>query len=132
MSNLHMIKYSFTPETGKHSKAYGSSLRISTKHSVAVCRTLNGMNIIKGKRLLENLLAKKENLDGKYYSNTSKEILALIKSAESNAEFKGLDAEKLIIHASAHRGFTFFRPRRMKMSRDKRKVTNVQIVLVQR
>ncbi|HLD42132.1 MAG TPA: uL22 family ribosomal protein [archaeon] len=127
-----MIKYAFTPTTEKYSRAYGSGLRISTKHSVTLCRILSGMNIVKGKILLENLLSKKEHLDGKYYTNTAEEILDLLKSAESNAEFKGLDAEKLIIFASAHRGFTFFRPRRMKMRRDKRKVTNVQIVLVQK
>ncbi len=126
------MKYTFTPTSEKHCRAYGSGLRISTKHSVTVCRILSGMNMMKGKRLLENLVAKKSDLDGKYYTNTAKEMLALLKSAESNAEFKGLDTEKLIIFASAHRGFTFFRPRRMKMRRDKRKVTNLQFVLVQK
>ena len=126
------LSYAFTPKTGNFSRAYGSGLRISTKHSTTVCRKLTGMNFVKGRRLLENLLSEKESLDGKYYTNSAEEILSLLKSAGSNAEFKGLDTERLIIFASAHRGFTFFRPRRMKMRRDKRKVTNVQIVLVQK
>ena len=126
------LSYAFTPKTEKYSKAYGSGLRISTKHSTIVCRRLTGMNLAKGKKLLENLLSEKQDMDGKYYTNASEEILDLLKSAESNAEFKGLDTEKLIIFASAHRGFTFFRPRRMKMRRDKKKITNVQIVLVQK
>ena len=86
----------------------------------------------KGKNLLEKLLSQKQDLDGKYYTNAASEILDLLKSAESNAEFKGLDLEKLIVYASAHKGFTFFRPRRFKMRRDKRKVTNIQIALVQK
>lgn len=126
------FKYAFNAETEKFARAYGSSLRISTKNSVCICRALRGKNVIKGRRLLENLVSKKESLDGKYYSNAASEILDLLKSAESNAEFKGLDTERLIINASAHKGFTFFRPRRMKMRRDKRKVTNVQMVLVEK
>ncbi len=126
------LSYAFTPKTEKYSRAYGSGLRISTKHSTIICKKLTGMNLAKGEALLERLISEKESLDGKYYTNTSEEILDLLKSAESNAEFKGLDTEKLIIFASAHKGFTFFRPRRMKMRRDKKKITNVQIVLVQK
>ena len=126
------LKYAFNPKPEVSAKAYGSSLRISTKHSVTVCRALTGLNLDKGKNLLEKLLSQKQDLDGKYYTNAASEILDLLKSAESNAEFKGLDLEKLIVYASAHKGFTFFRPRRFKMRRDKRKVTNIQIALVQK
>ncbi len=126
------LKYAFAPLTEKSVRAYGSSLSVSTKNSVNICRAIKGMNILKGKKLLENLISQKESLDGKYYSNAALEILNTLKSAESNAEFKGLDSERLIIHASAHKGFTFFRPRRMKMRRDKKKVTNIQIVLIQK
>lgn len=126
------LKYSFDPKTEKFSKAYGSSVSISTKNSIQICRKLNGMNISKGKRLLENMMAEKESINGKYYTNAASEISSLIRSAETNAEFKGLDTERLIIHASAHKGFTFFRPRRMKMRRDQKKMTNVQVVLVEK
>ena len=126
------LKYAFNPKKEVSSKAYGSSFNISTKNSVIVCKALNGMNLSKGKILLENLLSEKESMDGKYYTNAAKEILPLLKSAESNAEFKGLDTDKLIIHASAHQGFTFHRNRRFKMRGDKKKVTNIQLVLVQR
>ena len=126
------LKYAFNPKTTKFSRAYGSSLSISTKNSIRLCRKLSGMNIRKGKRFLENLLSEKQSLGGKYYTNAASEISSLLKSAETNAEFKGLDTERLIIHASAHKGFTFFRPRRMKMRRDKKKVTNIQVVLVEK
>ena len=71
-------------------------------------------------------------LHGKYYTNASKEILHLLKSAGSNAEFKGLEAERLIVNASAHRGFRFYRPRRFKMIRQRIRSTNVQLILQER
>ncbi len=126
------LKYAYQPKSEKFARAYGRALRISTKSSVMVCRALNDMNLQKGKKLLNNLLIERESLDGKFYQNVSSELLDLLKSAESNAEFKGLDTEKLIIKASAHQGFAFWRPRRFKMRRQRKKITNVQIVLEQR
>lgn len=126
------LKYAFNPKPEKSAKAYGLGLRISTKSSAQVCKAVKGKNLAKGKRLMENLLVKKESLDGKHYTNVAKEMLNLLKSAETNAEFKGLDTEKLVIHASAHRGFTMFRPRRFKMRGEHKKITNLQVVLVQK
>ncbi|MFH1237635.1 MAG: uL22 family ribosomal protein [Candidatus Aenigmatarchaeota archaeon] len=127
-----MLKYALELNPKKSSRAYGRSLSISTKSSVIICRVISGMNLIKGKSLLDDLLTGKRNLEGKFYTNTTKEILSLLKSAESNAEFKGLDTTRMIIYASAHQGFTFYRPRRTKMKRMQKKVTNVQIVLHQK
>ncbi len=127
-----MSQYAYTPKSEKFSRALGRALRISTKSSTVVCRAISGLNLQKGKNLLNGMLEQKKSLDGKYYTNSTSEILDLLKSAESNAEFKGLDTEKLIIHASAHMGFAFWRPRRFKMRRQKRKVTNIQIVLEQK
>ena len=127
-----MLKYALELNPKKSSRAYGRSLSISTKSSVIICRVISGMNLIKGKSLLDDLLTGKRNLEGKFYTNTTKDILILLKSAESNAEFKGLDTTRMIIYASAHQGFTFYRPRRTKMKRMQKKVTNVQIVLHQK
>jgi large subunit ribosomal protein L22 len=127
-----MIRYAFNPNPKKSAKVYGRALRISTKSSVTVCRKISGMNLQKGKRLLEDMIDKKRSLEGKYFTNTSKQILDLLKSGESNAEFRGLDTNRMVIHASAHKGFTFMRPRRLKMRRTRRKMTNVQIVLQQK
>jgi ribosomal protein L22 len=90
------------------------------------------MNLEKAKNLLANLVSEKHSLDGKYYTNASKEILSLLKSAESNAETKGLDTARLQVHASSHQGFRFMRPRRLKMRRTMKKISNVQVVLVER
>ncbi|MCK4336025.1 MAG: hypothetical protein KAW40_04860 [Candidatus Aenigmarchaeota archaeon] len=127
-----MVEYTLNLNPKKSARAYGRALRISTKSSVTVCRTISGMNLLKGKRLLGDLITEKRGLDGKYYTNASKEILNVVKSAEMNAEFRGLDTGRLVIFASAHKGFSFIRPRRLKMRRTRRKMTNIQIVLQQK
>lgn len=124
-----MERYAFNPNPKKSVKVSGRGLRISTKSSVTVCRAITGMNLEKGKQLLSSMVGQTESLDGKHYTNISSTLLELLKSAQNNAEVKGLEPGKMVIHASAHRGFRFFRNRRFKMRRQKRKVTNIQIVL---
>ena len=126
-----MRKFAFNP-AGKSARVYGRGLAISGKSSVVICRKITGMRSDRAKQLLQNLVSQKQSLDGRFYTNASKEILNLISSAEKNADSKGLDTEKLYVHASAHKGFSFFRPRGWKRRREQRKVTNLQVVLVQR
>lgn len=111
---------------------YGRGLRISRKSSVTVCHAIAGKPIGKGKGLLDRLAAKKESLRGKYYTNVVEQLSLLLDSAAKNAEFKGLDPDRLIIHASAHKGFTLYRPRNWKRRREKRKVTNIRLLLTER
>ncbi len=127
-----MLRYTMNPKQEKAVKVYGRGLRISKKNSVTVCKAITGLNLEKGKDLLERLIDQKQNLDGRYYTNIAKELSNLLKLAENNAEFKGLDTSRMLIHASAHKGFTFYRPRRFKMRRMKRKATNIQIILEER
>ena len=127
-----MIKYSLNPKASKSAKVYARALRISRKSSVLICKHLSKMKLEKGKKFLHNLIEEKENLKGKYYTNVAKELSGLLASAEANAEAKGLDLNKLQIFASAHKGFTFWRPRNWKQRRTKRKITNIQIVLEER
>lgn len=124
-----MWKYALNPKKEKSVKVFGRALRVSRKNSVAVCREISGKPLPKAKALVERLVNAEQNLDGKYYTNASKAILELLKSAENNAEFKGMEAERLIVNASVHQGFRFFRPRRFKLRRRMRKVTNIQLVL---
>jgi len=125
-----MEKYALNPDPKKSVKVSGRGLRISTKNSVIVCRAISGMNFTKGRRLLSDFVSEKQNLDGKHYTNISSTLLDLLDSAKNNAEFKGMEPEKMIIHASAHKGFRFFRNRRFKMRRQKRKITNIQMILL--
>jgi ribosomal protein L22 len=123
------MRYTRNPDKKKSAKAYGRGLRISTKSSEVVCKAIKGMRLEKGKALLQDLLDQKRSLSGKYYTNTTQQILNIIKSAEANAESQGLDTEILHIHATAHKGFTFYRPRGWKRRREQAKVTNLQVVL---
>lgn len=123
------MKFAKNPDPKKSAKVYGRGVRISTKSSVVVCRALSGMRLDKGKSFLQDMLDERRSISGKYYTNTTKSILDMVKSAEANAEAKGLDTESMIIHASAHTGFSFFRPRGWKRRRESAKVTNLQIVL---
>ncbi|HJW96881.1 MAG TPA: uL22 family ribosomal protein [archaeon] len=127
-----MYKYAFNPDAKTSVRVYGRSLNISHKSSQILCGRITGMNLEKAKRLLENMVSGKHSLDGKYYTNASVQILSLLKSGESNAEAKGLDTSRLLVHASSHKGYMFMRPRRLKMRRTRKKITNVQVVLVQK
>jgi len=127
-----MHKYAFNPDPKKSVRVYGRSLNVSAKSSETVCRKITGMNLEKAKKLLANLVSEKHSLDGKYHTNVSKEMLGLLKSAESNAEVKGLDTARLQVHASAHQGFRYMRPRRLKMRGTMKKIANLQVVLVER
>ena len=127
-----MIRYVLNPRKEKSVRVYGRALRISEKNSMVICKEISGKTLPKAMALVERLVNKEQSLDGKYYTNASKEILHLLKSAGSNAEFKGLEAERLIVNASAHRGFRFYRPRRFKMIRQRIRSTNVQLILQER
>ena len=127
-----MQRYALEPKTEKSVKVFGRGLRISTKNSVIMCRAITGMILPKAQSLVENLLTRQQSLDGKYYTNVCKELLPLLKLAESNSEFKGLDPSRMFIHASAHEGFTFHTPRRFKRRGRKKKVTHLQLVLQKR
>ncbi|MFQ6068099.1 MAG: 50S ribosomal protein L22 [Candidatus Bathyarchaeia archaeon] len=145
--------YSVTElDTEKAVKASGRELRISPKHAREVCKTIKGMRLDKAKRYLEQVIAKKQPVPfrrfikklghrhgmqkamvGKYPVKAAAQILKVLESAESNAEFKGLDTERLrIIHASAYPGMKIKRamPRAFGLSTPKnRPLTHVEIVL---
>ncbi len=127
-----MPSYAYNPENRNVVRAYGRGLAVSTKSSALVCRHVTGMSLQKAKRFLEELIEQKTSISGKHYTGVAGEILRLLASAESNAEFKGLDPARMVVHVSAHKGFTYYRPRGMKRRREKKKVTNLQVVLEQR
>lgn len=126
------MSYVYNPNPKKSAKVIGRGLKISPKSSVTVCKAINGKHVRKGSGLLADIINRKRSLNGKYYDNCVFAISDLLKSAESNAEAKGLDPNKLIIHASSHNGYTFRRPRRFKMRGQARKIANIQIVLEER
>ncbi|HNU62702.1 MAG TPA: 50S ribosomal protein L22, partial [Methanofastidiosum sp.] len=73
---------------------------------------------------------------GRYPVKASTNLLKLLKEAESNAEYKGLNTTKLrIIHASAYRGRVIpgFMPRAFgRASPYNKELTNVEIIVEER
>jgi large subunit ribosomal protein L22 len=88
--------YSITDmDLEKTVKASGRELRVSPKHAREVCKTIK----VGHRHGLENAFA------GRYPVKAAQQILKVLEGAETNAEYKGLDMERLrIIHASAYPG----------------------------
>lgn len=106
-----------------------SSLPISTKNSVKICRAINRKELYKAKKILNDLLIEKINIEGKYFTKTVREILRLLNSAEANARARGLDPDKMKVYISAHKGPKLLRVRRRRKHGMRLKMTHIQVVL---
>lgn len=125
-------------------KAVGVSLPVSLKQSVMICSFIRGRSVDFVKKYLADVAQKKKavpftrfNRDmahrrgmaaGRFPVNASRQILSIVESAESNAQFKGLSTGDLVImHASAQKGPSTWRFGRHRRRRAKR--THVEIVV---
>lgn len=125
------MSYTFKPRE-KCAKAYGRNLRISRKAAVKLCRVISRKPLKRAERLLDNLLGKKQSLRGKYHTKAAAEIKSLIESCRKNAEFLGMEAEKLFVHASAHQGTIMRRRRRKSAFGSRMKSTNIEVMLIEK
>jgi len=119
--------YSITEEEldpEKTAKASGREVRVSHKSAREICKTVKGMMLAQAKQYLRDVITKKRAVPftrfkkkaghrrglekayaGRYPVKAAKQILKVIEGAEANAEYKGLDTERLrIIHASSYPG----------------------------
>lgn len=107
-------------------RATGKEMRVSIKDSVEICRELRGKRLSYAKQYLQDVIDMKKAVPymrnkkgiahrkgltrgfaGAYPQKTSTYILKILENAESNAEFKGLDTERLFIkHLQAKKGRT--------------------------
>lgn len=131
-------------------KSLGKEMRASPKHAVEICRAIKGMKLARAKEYLQSVIDKKKPVpfkrhrkklahrrgaggSGRFPTKATRAILRVLKNAEANATYKGLDAEKLrIAHASAHKGITIpgFLPRAFGRATPFNKpLTNVEIIL---
>ena len=107
------------PETT--SRAIGVELGISPKKSREVCKMLVGKKVEDAKKYLQGVIDLKTPVPytrfkmflnpkpkvgpGRYPKKAAKAILRVIESAQSNAEYKGLEADNMRVKvAAAHRG----------------------------
>ncbi len=142
MSNTKYAFQSF--DEAKMSRAYGSSLAISSKKAVETCKWIKGKKTGDAVKMLSDVIALKRAVPyrrfnqelahqksvgpGGYPINVCKSILQLVKSAELNAGAKGLNTESLrIVHVCAHTASRPFRYGRK--SRVKAKRTHVELVV---
>jgi len=144
------INYSVISDPETSSKAMGSELHISPKKSREVCCKIKGMKASEAKKFLEDVIALKQAVPfkrhhdgtghrkgpmaaGRYPVSASKEILKVLKNAESNAEYKGLEpANMFITHAAIQRGRVIhgFMPRaRGRATPKDTETVNIEIIL---
>lgn len=108
----------------KTAKASGREIRISPKAAREICNELRGLRLEAGKTYLQEVIAKRQAVpyrrydrkmghrrglrkadSGRYPVKASQQILRVLENAENNADYKGLDIERLrITHISAYPG----------------------------
>ncbi len=142
---IAMPHYSYAFQNFDRARHVRSSLReksISHKHSREIAIAISGKSIDKAREFLENVVAKKEAVPYRRYHNevahrsnirdgfsagrfpqkAAKEFLKLLDNLESNAEYKGMDLDRLrIVSAVVHKGTKLkrFQPRAMGRSSPK-------------
>ena len=107
----------------KTAKSSGRDMRISPKDAREVCYAINGLMLTDAKTYLDGVMEEKVRVPlkrhdkhiahsrgirkwyvGRFPVNAAKAIRNVLVNAEANAEFKGLDVDRLrIIHSAAHR-----------------------------
>jgi large subunit ribosomal protein L22 len=135
-------------------KASGRELRVSRKAAREVCETIKGMRLDHAKIYLSKVIMKKQPVPfsrynkkvghrhglqneyaARYPVKAAQRILQVLEGAEANAEYKGLDLERLkITHAAAYPGMKLKRsiPRAFGRSSPKfQTLTHVEFVLEQ-
>lgn len=121
---MSVTYYSAQPaEDAKTARAYGRDLPCSPKSGRNVARAIKGMPVSRAKQFLEEVAVLKTAVPfkvrnrkihhrkgtgfgpGKYPVQVVKCFLKVLSSAEANAEYKGLDKERLVItHSTAYQG----------------------------
>ncbi|MCC7553474.1 MAG: 50S ribosomal protein L22 [Methanobacteriaceae archaeon] len=115
--------YNKKEDESKIARAMAKSLKISPKHCVEICNAIRGMKVSAAKDYLDDVIEMKKAVpfkrhnkkvghkkglkgwpSGRYPVKAAIQILKVLENAEANAEYKGLDNEKLVIeHISSHR-----------------------------
>ena len=125
-----MVGYTVKTDSAKTARALGKELPISPKKAREVCQALKGREVGDALEYLEGVVALEKPVPYKRYNKcvahqkncgpggfpvkVAKAVIRIIEDAQANAEYKGIDTEKLVIHTiSAHKGRPnkMFRPR---------------------
>ena len=137
-------------DSTRHVRASIREKKISHKHAREVATAIKGLTVEKARDYMISVVAKDRAvpfrrfknqvghrsdpgmMSGRYPEKTAKEFLKLLDNLESNAEYKGMDIDRLkIINATAHKGVLIkrFIPRAQGRAIDKNDVlTHVELV----
>ena len=145
------FKYAFQNyDATRHVRASLREKDISHKHAREVAVAIKGMSIEKARDFLQAVINKDRAvafrrfknqvghrsdpgmMSGRYPQKTAKEFIKVLDNLESNAEYKGMDLDRLkIINATVHKGVLIkrFIPRAMGRATPKNDVlTHVELV----
>ena len=151
MRNMPKRYYAFQNyDTTKHVRAAMREKSISHKHAREISVAMKGLTIEKARDYLLDVISFKRSIpfgryknqvghrtdpgvmSGRYPQKAAKEFLKLLDNLESNAEYKGIDLDRLkIINATVHKGRLLkrFIPRAMGRATPKNNVfTHVELV----
>ncbi|MCI4322678.1 MAG: 50S ribosomal protein L22 [Thermoplasmata archaeon] len=113
-----MEGYTYQAERGLNvARARGVELHISPKKTYEVMNAIRGLPVEKARSLLEDVVLLKRAVPfrrynqetshkkgigpGRYPKKVAKHVLQILTNAEANAEFEGLDADRLVVHVAA-------------------------------
>lgn len=148
-----MRGYTFRPEPGvKVAKARGIELTISPKKTYEILNAIRGLPLERARAVLEDAIHLRRAIPfrrynqetahhkgtgpGRYAVKVAREILKVLENAEGNAEYEGLDADRLFVQVAASgRGkiTKSWMPRAHGRSTEwNEQTTNLEIVLAER
>ena len=124
MKNMPKRYFTFQSyDTTKHVRAAIREKSISHKHAREISSAMKGLSIEKSRDYLLNVINLKRSIpfrryknqvghksdpgtmSGRYPQKSATEILKLLDNLESNAEYKGMDVDRLkIINMTVHKG----------------------------
>ena len=150
---IKMARYSYAFQgfdATKHVRASIREKKISHKHARETAKAIKGLTLEKAIDYMLSVIAKERAIpfrrfknqvghrsdpgmmSGRYPEKTAGEFIKLLDNLESNAEYKGMDMDRLkIINATAHKGVVLkrFIPRAQGRATDKNDVlTHVELV----
>jgi len=113
-----MKGYTYAGESGVNvARARGIEMPISPKKTYELLNAIRGMPVERARTYLEEVIALKRPVPfrrynqetahkrgvgpGRYPKKVAKSVLAVLKNAEENAEYDGLDAERLVVKIAA-------------------------------
>ena len=151
MIDMGRFKYAFQNfDATKHVRSSLREKDISHKHAREVAVAIKGLSIERARDYLQAVITKQRAIafrrynnqvghrsdpgmmSGRYPQKTVKEFIKVLDNLESNAEYKGMDLDRLrIVNATVHKGTIVkrFTPRAMGRASPKNNVlTHVELV----